>query len=79
MPNLKAILSLGGDSHKAVLKATGFKPSAVKFAHGAEHQLPNGVTLLNSFHVSRLNTNTGRLTEKMFTTIITRAAQLLRG
>jgi uracil-DNA glycosylase family 4 len=67
MPNLKAILSLGLISHNAVLRARGMKVSAAKFAHGAEHALKDSnVRLFNSYHCSRYNTNTGRLTEEMF-------------
>ncbi len=66
MPNLKIILSLGLVSHNAVLKASGEKLSAYKFAHGAQHQLSNGLTLIDSYHCSRYNTNTRRLTTEMF-------------
>ena len=66
IPNLKYIVSLGLVSHNAVLKACGEKPSQHKFAHGAQHKLGNGVTLFDSYHCSRYNTNTGRLTPKMF-------------
>lgn len=66
MPNLKFILSLGLVSHNAVLKATGHKQSAYKFAHGALHDLGDDLTLIDSYHCSRYNTNTGRLTTDMF-------------
>ncbi len=66
MPNLKTILSLGLVAHNAVLKATGHKQSAFKFAHNAAHDLGDGLTLVNSYHCSRYNTNTGRLTTPMF-------------
>ncbi len=66
MPNLKTILSLGLVSHNAVLKALGHKQSAFKFAHGAMHDLGAGRTLIDSYHCSRYNTNTGRLTTQMF-------------
>ena len=48
-----------------IARALGLKLSALRFAHGAEHQLEGGV-LVDSYHCSRYNTNTGRLTEKMF-------------
>lgn len=66
MPKLKMILSLGLVSHNAVLKATGHKQSAFKFAHGAVHDLGRGLSLIDSYHCSRYNTNTGRLTTQMF-------------
>jgi uracil-DNA glycosylase len=49
-----------------VLRALGYKQSAAKFAHNARHDLSGGVTLADSYHCSRYNTNTGRLTEAMF-------------
>ncbi len=66
MANLKAILCLGLISHNNVLKACGEKISAFKFAHGAKHSLKNGVRVFDSYHCSRYNTNTGRLTTEMF-------------
>ena len=69
MPNLRVILSLGLVSHNTVLGALDEKRSAWKFKHGALHALSNGVTLANSYHCSRYNTNTGRLTEAMFTDV----------
>lgn len=66
MPNLRCILALGGVSHGAILSTFGQKKSATKFAHGAVHRMPNGNSLVDSYHCSRYNTNTGRLTRKMF-------------
>ena len=74
MPNLKVILSLGGISHKAVLKALGYKQSAFSFAHAAEHRLPNhDFVLLNVYHCSRYNINTNRLTQEMFDAVVMQA------
>lgn len=70
MPNLKAVLALGGVSHRAVLRASGLRASHADFAHGIVHQLPNGLVLADSYHVSRLNTNTGRLTTAMFEEVV---------
>jgi uracil-DNA glycosylase len=66
LPNLRAVLALGLVAHKAVLKAKGLRASHAVFRHGAIHELPDGLLLADSYHVSRLNTNTGRLTEAMF-------------
>jgi len=66
MTRLKTIVSLGLVSHNAVLKALNIKQSAHKFAHGAQHDLGEGLTLADSYHCSRYNTNTGRLTPEMF-------------
>lgn len=70
MPNLKAILALGSIAHNAVLAALNLKRAPYPFGHGAMHALPNGLTLGNSYHCSRLNTNTGRLTPKMFEDVV---------
>jgi uracil-DNA glycosylase family 4 len=70
MPNLQVALALGVLAHTAVLKACGIRQSHVKFRHGALHELPDGLILANSYHVSRYNTNTGRLTDVMFQDVI---------
>jgi uracil-DNA glycosylase family 4 len=66
MPELRAVLALGLVAHKAVLRALGLVAARYPFAHGAMHQLPTGLLLADSYHCSRYNTNTGRLTEAMF-------------
>ena len=66
MPNLRGVLAIGGFAHDAILMARRCKKSAYPFAHGALHRLPDGTLLIDSYHCSRLNTNTGRLTEDMF-------------
>lgn len=76
MPQLKMILSLGLVSHNAVLKALGQKAAAFRFGHGAEHRIGN-LTLLNSYHTSRYNMNTNRLTLPMFDAIIAQAQKIL--
>lgn len=79
MPNLKVILSLGSVSHGAVLQALGYKKSAFKFAHGAQHRLFNhGITLVDSYHTSRYNINTGVLTPEMFDRVIAAVKQLVQ-
>ncbi|MCU0987434.1 MAG: uracil-DNA glycosylase, partial [Acetobacteraceae bacterium] len=66
MPRLLVILALGAIAHGAVLRATGQRQAAFRFAHGAMHRLPGGPILADSYHCSRYNTNTGRLTDVMF-------------
>lgn len=70
MPRLAGVLALGTVAHAAVLRARGLRASHVRFQHGATHVLPDGLRLADSYHVSRLNTNTGRLTEAMFHTVV---------
>ena len=70
MPGVRGVLALGGVSHKAVLRARGLRASHVPFQHGALHELPDGFLLADSYHVSRLNTNTGRLTTAMFQAVV---------
>ncbi len=66
MPNLKAILALGRIAHENILRGFDIKLSARPFAHDARHDLGGGLILHDSYHCSRYNTNTGRLTEEMF-------------
>jgi uracil-DNA glycosylase family 4 len=70
------LLALGAIAHGAALRALGLKPSSLRFAHGAEHALPRGMTLVDSYHCSRYNTNTRRLTTEMFREVVGRAAAL---
>jgi uracil-DNA glycosylase family 4 len=74
--SVRAILALGSIAHAAVLRAHGLKPSAHRFAHGAEHALTGGRTLLDSYHCSRYNTQTRRLTTDMFEAVVARAQTL---
>jgi uracil-DNA glycosylase len=66
LPNLKAMVALGRIAHEAVIRTAGGQLAKFPFAHGAKHDLPNGVKLFDSFHCSRYNTNTRRLTPEMF-------------
>jgi uracil-DNA glycosylase family 4 len=82
--NLRVVVTLGRIGHEAFLRASGWwerlptreRPS---FAHGAEHTLPGGRVLLASFHPSRQNTNTGRLTRPMWHAVFARARELAGG
>jgi uracil-DNA glycosylase family 4 len=78
MPNLKAVLSLGVLAHAAVLKASGLPPSRQRFRHGEMHTLPDGLLLANSYHVSRYNTSTKRLTTAMFEDVVRALVETLR-
>jgi uracil-DNA glycosylase family 4 len=62
----KILIALGSIAHNAILKALGLKLSAYKFGHAAEHTLPDGYLLIDSYHCSRYNTQTKRLTPEMF-------------
>jgi uracil-DNA glycosylase family 4 len=77
LPNLRAVLALGVTAHAAVLKASGLSPSRIRFAHGAIHTLPDGLLLADSYHVSRYNTSTGRLTTEMFQAAVLAVLQRL--
>jgi uracil-DNA glycosylase len=70
MKRLRGVLALGGTAHRSVLRACGMRPAHATFRHGEIHALPAGRVLADSYHVSRLNTNTGRLTEAMFHTVV---------
>lgn len=69
-PRVAIVLALGAIAHRAVVEATGLKPSAFRFGHHVAHPLPGGRLLVDSYHVSRYNTNTGRLTEAMFDAVV---------
>ena len=78
MPNLRAVLALGVLAHAAVLKACGIPLARIRFRHGALHTLPDGLLLADSYHVSRYNTSTRRLTEDMFVAVMVALAAHLR-
>ncbi|MDP9198059.1 MAG: uracil-DNA glycosylase [Pseudomonadota bacterium] len=77
LPTLAVVVALGGIAHAAVLRATGIKPAQARFTHGASHMLPGKRVLLDSYHCSRYNTQTRRLTAEMFDAIFARARHLL--
>lgn len=72
LPDNFVIIALGAIAHRAVLKALALKQKDYVFAHGAEHQLNDGI-LIDSYHCSRYNTQTGRLTVEKFEAIFERA------
>jgi len=78
MRRARVVLALGAVAHTAVLRASGLPGSAHRFAHAAEHALDNGRVLLDSYHCSRYNTQTRRLTTPMFEGVIGRARELAR-
>ena len=79
LPDGAVIVALGTVAHAAVLRACDLKAGAARFAHGAEHRLPRGIVMLDSYHCSRYNTNTRRLTPPMFHRVFDRARHLLGG
>jgi uracil-DNA glycosylase family 4 len=70
LENVQIVLALGVLAHAAVLRACGVAPSRVRFQHGAVHVLPDGLLLADSYHVSRYNTSTRRLTTEMFEAVM---------
>lgn len=66
MPNLRVILTLGTISHDSTLRALGARVSEYKFGHGRVHHIPGVPVVINTYHSSRYNVNTGRLTPVMF-------------
>lgn len=78
MKNLKIILTLGSVAHNAVLGVLGYRKSAFKFAHNAVHKLDkHNLLMVNSYHTSRYNINTGVLTYEMFEDVIKSIKNLL--
>jgi uracil-DNA glycosylase family 4 len=77
MPNLRAILTLGTVAHQMSLRALGIRLQAHKFVHGALHEARPGLVIANSYHVSRYNTSTKRLTVAMFEDVVGRIREML--
>jgi uracil-DNA glycosylase family 4 len=73
LPKLKVLFALGSIAHESVLRAHGLKPTHAKFAHECEAELTNGRWLVSSYHCSRYNTQTRRLTAEMFESAMARA------
>ena len=79
MPKVRAILALGRIAFEATLRALVLKPSQYKFSHGGVADLGGGHTLFGSYHCSRYNTNTGRLTPEMFRDVFDKITAHLKG
>jgi uracil-DNA glycosylase family 4 len=76
LPKLRVVIALGQIAHQSAVKALGGKLPKMPFGHGAEHRVAGGPILLDSYHCSRYNQNTGRLTAAMFEAVFARAVQL---
>lgn len=79
IPRLAAIVALGRIAHDSTLTALGARKASFPFAHCARHAVRPGLTLFDSFHCSRYNTNTGRLTPEMFRAVFAAVKEHLRG
>ncbi len=77
LPPGGVILALGGLAHGAVLRCLGRRAAELPFGHGASHRLNDGRHLVSSYHCSRYNTQTGRLTTPMFEAVFEHVNQLL--
>ncbi len=78
LPPAPVVLALGRVAHGAVIRALDLRPGVYPFAHGSQHGLPGGGWLLDSYHCSRYNTQTRRLTTGMFERVVRTAAGLLK-
>jgi uracil-DNA glycosylase family 4 len=76
LPRVLVLVALGRIAHQAAVRAAGGRQADYKFGHLAEHCLPDGRMLVDSYHCSRYNTNTGRLTAEMFEAVFARALEL---
>ena len=77
MKSLKIIFALGAVAHSAILTAFSIKKNTAPFFHGAHHKLNHELNLISSYHCSRYNTNTGRLTSVMFDLVLRDVTSLL--
>jgi uracil-DNA glycosylase family 4 len=71
-PAPRAVLALGRIAHEATLRALGLKLAGFPFTHGSWHEVGSGLVLASSYHCSRYNMNTGRLTEPMLDSVLAR-------
>lgn len=79
LDNLKAIVVLGRIAHESLLRTFGLKLKDHPFVHQARHDLDNGLSMFDSYHCSRYNTNTGRLTEEMFRAVFADVRRYIDG
>lgn len=77
MNKLRVVLTLGTVAHASTLRAFGLRQRTWPFGHGVVHELPSGLLLANSYHCSRYNTNTGRLTVPMFHDVFSKIRRCL--
>ena len=75
LPRARVYVALGRIAHESIVRTLGGTPGRARFAHRAEHDLPGGRVVIDSYHCSRYNTNTGRLTPEMFEAVFARARQ----
>jgi uracil-DNA glycosylase len=76
LPNLRVFVALGQIAHQSAVKVLGGRLPKAKFGHLNEHTMPDGRILIDSYHCSRYNQNTGRLTREMFEAVFERANHL---
>jgi uracil-DNA glycosylase family 4 len=76
LERLRVVVALGQIAHQSAVKALGGRLPKARFAHGAEHRLPSGMILIDSYHCSRLNQNTGVLTAAMLDAVFVRAVAI---
>ncbi|AHE57465.1 uracil-DNA glycosylase [Sphingomonas sanxanigenens DSM 19645 = NX02] len=76
LPNARVFVALGQIAHQSAVKVLGGRLPKARFAHLAEHRMPDGRMLIDSYHCSRYNQNTGRLTPEMFEAVFARAVAL---
>lgn len=76
LPNARIFIALGQIAHQSAVKILGGKLPKCRFGHLAEHRMPDGRVLIDSYHCSRYNQNTGRLTTEMFEAVFERALEL---
>ncbi len=76
LPNARVFVALGQIAHQSAVKMLGGRLPKARFGHLAEHRVPDGRVLIDSYHCSRYNQNTGRLTQAMFEAVFARALEL---